>query len=106
MLARTSHRQPTRSVDKFPDRRQASADRSIRQVVCQIDQFGRGGRMAQQGITKQSSGDRLWSSTELAEYLGVPPRTTDNWASSGIGPRYFKVGRHRRYHPGDVRAWL
>jgi predicted DNA-binding transcriptional regulator AlpA len=27
-----------------------------------------------------------------------------NW--KGTGPRSFKVGRHRRYDPRDVRQWL
>jgi len=50
--------------------------------------------------------DGLISSEELAEFLGVPLSTLDQWASRGGGPIYLKVGIHRRYHPDDVRAYL
>jgi excisionase family DNA binding protein len=50
--------------------------------------------------------DGLIDSDELAEYLGLPISTLDQWASCGGGPVYHKVGRHRRYAPSDVRAWL
>jgi len=50
--------------------------------------------------------DGLLSSEALAEYLDVPPGTLDQWASRGGGPPHFKVGKFRRYHPADVRAWL
>lgn len=48
----------------------------------------------------------LWTSTDVSRYLGVPPATLHKWAHSGAGPRFYKVGRHRRYHPEDVRRWL
>jgi excisionase family DNA binding protein len=49
---------------------------------------------------------KLLTKEELAEMVGVPPRTTDAWAYSGTGPKYVKVGRHRRYVEADVLAWL
>jgi excisionase family DNA binding protein len=48
----------------------------------------------------------LLDSEELAELLSVPRRTLDTWAYRGEGPVYVRVGRHRRYDPADVRAWL
>ncbi|MEU6207137.1 helix-turn-helix domain-containing protein [Micromonospora musae] len=48
----------------------------------------------------------LATSAELAEHLGVPPRTLDQWAYKGVGPRFSKVGRHRRYRWADVETWL
>ena len=48
----------------------------------------------------------LLDSETLAEYLRVPVGTLDQWASRGGGPPYHKVGKFRRYHPSDVRAWL
>lgn len=48
----------------------------------------------------------LASSAEVASYLGVPPRTLDQWAYRGVGPRFSKVGRHRRYRWADVEKWL
>lgn len=48
----------------------------------------------------------LATSAEVAEYLGVPPRTLDQWAYRGTGPRFSKVGRHRRYRWSDLEKWL
>ncbi|GAA2124515.1 hypothetical protein GCM10009759_76250 [Kitasatospora saccharophila] len=52
------------------------------------------------------STDRLWTLRELAEYLGVPVQSIYQMNWRGTGPRSFKVGRHRRYHPRDVHQWL
>lgn len=52
------------------------------------------------------STDALWSPSQLADYLDVPVATTHQWASQGRGPRFYKVGRHRRYREADVRQWL
>ena len=48
----------------------------------------------------------LGTSTEVAEYLGVPARTLDQWAYLGTGPKWSKVGRYRRYRWSDVEKWL
>lgn len=50
--------------------------------------------------------DGLIGSVELADWLGVPTGTLDQWASRGGGPPFHKVSKFRRYHPSDVRAWL
>lgn len=50
--------------------------------------------------------ERLLSRTEVAEMLRVPASTVASWAHRGIGPRYFRVGRHTRYRLADVRSWL
>lgn len=43
---------------------------------------------------------------EIAQFLGIPPRTLDQWAYRGIGPKWARVGRHRRYRWEDVEQWL
>lgn len=43
---------------------------------------------------------------EVATFLGVPPRTLDQWRYLGKGPRWSKVGRHTRYRWTDVEKWL
>lgn len=48
----------------------------------------------------------LATSQDLAEHLGVPLRTLDQWAYKSVGPRFSKVGRHRRYRWADVEQWL
>ncbi|WP_034093344.1 helix-turn-helix transcriptional regulator [Streptacidiphilus albus] len=52
------------------------------------------------------STDRLWTLKELAEFLGVPEQSIYQMNWKGTGPRSYKVGRHRRYDPLDVRQWL
>ncbi|MDG4770674.1 helix-turn-helix domain-containing protein [Solwaraspora sp. WMMD792] len=46
------------------------------------------------------------SSAELAAYLNVSRRTVETWAVRGTGPRYARIGRHRRYRWADVDEWL
>lgn len=60
------------------------------------------------GNATATSGSRrpLAGSAEVAEYLDVPLGTLDQWASRGGGPRFSKVGKHRRYRWTDVEKWL
>ena len=48
----------------------------------------------------------LLDSAHTAQLLNIPPRTLDQWSYRGIGPQFFKVGRHRRYRQEDVESWL
>lgn len=48
----------------------------------------------------------LLTTAQLAELLQVPPRTIDDWAYRGTGPRYSRVGKARRYLLRDVERWL
>ncbi|MEV0686444.1 helix-turn-helix domain-containing protein [Nocardia sp. NPDC050378] len=45
------------------------------------------------------------STDDLAQRLLIPARTLARWASAGSGPRYARLGRHRRYRLADIRAW-
>ena len=49
---------------------------------------------------------RLWTLEETASFLGIPKATLYQFNYKGTGPRSYKVGRHRRYDPEDVRRWL
>ena len=50
--------------------------------------------------------DRLWTTQEVAAFLGVPVKTLHRWRYDRIGPAAFRVGRHLRYDPDVVRRWL
>ena len=52
------------------------------------------------------TGLTLWSTAELADVLGVPASTVANWRSSGVGPKFIRVGKHVRYDQTDVVAWI
>lgn len=43
---------------------------------------------------------------QIAEYLGLNPKTLDVWASQRKGPPYIKVEGARRYDWADVKAWV
>ncbi|MGA6163905.1 helix-turn-helix domain-containing protein [Amycolatopsis magusensis] len=53
-----------------------------------------------------SSIGRLWTVEDVSAYLGVPVKTLYQWKWRGEGPPVAKVGRHLRYNPAKVRAWL
>jgi hypothetical protein len=48
----------------------------------------------------------LWSIEDTSAYLRVPVGTLYQWRYRRVGPKAYKVGRHLRYDPADVRAWL
>ena len=41
-----------------------------------------------------------------AEYLGLHPRTLDNWRSQRRGPCFVRVGRLIRYRVEDLEEYL
>ena len=50
--------------------------------------------------------DPLWTVGEVSAYLGVPVKTLYQWKWRGEGPPVRKIGRHLRYDPAEVRAWV
>nr|WP_084213005.1 helix-turn-helix domain-containing protein [Micromonospora purpureochromogenes] len=57
-------------------------------------------------MNRQAVPAELWSIDEVSAFLRVPVGTLYQWRHRRIGPRAAKVGRHLRYNPADVRAWL
>jgi predicted DNA-binding transcriptional regulator AlpA len=51
-------------------------------------------------------GERLWTVRDASAWLGIPVGTLYQWRTRHLGPRAYRVGRHLRYDPVDVRAWL
>jgi hypothetical protein len=54
----------------------------------------------------QDPQSRLWDELELAERLDIPRETVAKWRRMGVGPDFLRLGKHVRYSPGDVAAWL
>ncbi|WP_370948179.1 helix-turn-helix transcriptional regulator [Amycolatopsis sp. cg5] len=48
----------------------------------------------------------LWGPEELEAYLGIPEKTLRDWRLKQYGPPFFRMGKHVRYEPAEVRAWL
>ena len=49
---------------------------------------------------------RLWTLEETANFLAIPIATLYKLNHKRTGPRFFRIGRHCRYDPRDVREWL
>jgi excisionase family DNA binding protein len=56
--------------------------------------------------TRASAVDRLWTVEDVSAFLGVPVSTLYQWRHHRTGPRAYKIGRHLRYDPAEVRGWL
>ncbi len=56
--------------------------------------------------TRPLPAPRLWTADDVAAYLVVPVATLYQWRYLGTGPAAYRVGRHLRYEPAAVRAWL
>lgn len=47
----------------------------------------------------------LWGYAEVAEYLGMSPKTVRRWANERRLP-VVKVGALNRFRPEDIREWV
>ena len=50
--------------------------------------------------------EKMLSTRELAEYLGVAPQAIYDLRCDGRGPRAVHVGRELRYRVSEIAAWL
>jgi predicted DNA-binding transcriptional regulator AlpA len=48
----------------------------------------------------------LWDVEDLAKFLRVPVNTIYAWRKKKYGPTGRKIGKHVRYRPADVHAWV
>ena len=55
----------------------------------------------------ENIGTELRSTRQVAEFLGVSPRTLEDWRLRGGGPRFVRMGsRVVRYRPREVARWI
>ncbi|MEU2073979.1 helix-turn-helix domain-containing protein [Streptomyces sp. NPDC013489] len=50
--------------------------------------------------------DRYLTPDDIAELFKVPLETVYQWRKKRTGPPGFRVGKHVRYDPAAVRAWV
>ncbi|MCZ7414730.1 helix-turn-helix domain-containing protein [Streptomyces sp. WMMC897] len=50
--------------------------------------------------------DRYLTPEDLASLLAVPVETVYSWRRKRTGPPGFRVGKHLRYDPAAVHAWI
>ena len=56
-------------------------------------------------IQQETLTTKLWSTKDVAEYLGVPVSTIYQWRSKRYGPTGRRIGRYVKYVPEEVRSW-
>lgn len=57
-------------------------------------------------VTRGALPERYLSPEDLADLFGVPLETVYQWRRKRTGPPGFRIGRHLRYDPEAVRAWV
>lgn len=51
--------------------------------------------------------DRYLTPEDIRDMFGLPSvETVYTWRKKRIGPPGFRVGKHLRFDPADVRAWV
>ncbi|MDT0378552.1 helix-turn-helix domain-containing protein [Streptomyces sp. DSM 42041] len=50
--------------------------------------------------------DRYLTPQDVADLLSVPLETVYAWRRKRTGPPGFRIGKHLRYDPAAVRAWI
>jgi excisionase family DNA binding protein len=53
-----------------------------------------------------STCDRLWTIDDVSAVLGVPVQTLYPWRHRHEGPPCMRLGKHLRFDPDQVRAWV
>jgi len=57
-------------------------------------------------MSTTATDEPIWTVQEVSAFLRIPVGTLYQWRHRRTGPRASKVGRHLRYDPTEVRAWL
>jgi predicted DNA-binding transcriptional regulator AlpA len=50
--------------------------------------------------------DRYLTPDDIAEMFEVPKETVYQWRKKRTGPPGFRIGKHIRYDPADVRTYV
>ncbi|MFE9880074.1 helix-turn-helix transcriptional regulator [Streptomyces sp. NPDC005784] len=63
--------------------------------------------LAEPVVTPHDLPVRYLTPDDLVEMFDLPSvETVYQWRRKRTGPRGFRVGRHLRFDPADVRAWV
>jgi excisionase family DNA binding protein len=82
----------------------AAADRDSLRCPCHTQ--GATACTNHQTTAADAAVESLWSIDQVAAYLKVPVQTLRTWRKHRTGPRAARIGRHLRFDPAHVRAWV
>lgn len=57
-------------------------------------------------MTVDGCGNKLMDQNEVAEFLGISPKTLEYYRWKKVGPKYLKIGKLARYRKCDVIAFI
>ncbi|MET9385343.1 helix-turn-helix domain-containing protein [Streptomyces sp. NPDC002928] len=57
-------------------------------------------------VLRRGLPDRYLTPDDVAEIFEVPKETVYQWRKKRIGPPGFRIGKHLRYDPADVHAYV
>ena len=57
-------------------------------------------------LLKDGCGNKLMDQNEVAEFLGISPKTLEYYRWKKVGPRYLKIGKLARYRKCDVIEYI
>jgi predicted DNA-binding transcriptional regulator AlpA len=57
-------------------------------------------------MTLDGCGNKLMDQNEVAEFLGISPKTLEYYRWKKVGPKYLKIGKLARYRKCDVIAFI
>lgn len=57
-------------------------------------------------MSERTAPTPLWGTAEVARYCNVSESTVRAWRFNDVGPQGHRVGKHVRYNPNDVIAWV
>ncbi|WRZ90708.1 helix-turn-helix domain-containing protein [Streptomyces sp. NBC_01007] len=57
-------------------------------------------------ILRSDLPDRYLTPDDIAEMFEVSKETVYQWRKKRIGPPGFRIGKHLRYDPADVRVYV
>jgi len=85
--------------------REVEADDRERKIQNRRRTKARARRRRLPPAAQQPPDDQLLGTREVAQLLGVHPRTVGNWAKDGL-PCFRTLGGLRRFRWGQVRTWI
>jgi predicted DNA-binding transcriptional regulator AlpA len=62
--------------------------------------------MSDSGTTTVEHRERLLTTREVADWVGVDVHTVHRWRWDGRGPRFLRVESGYRYRVSDIEDWL